>query len=121
MFKKATGKVESPGMLYKHYAPKTECVLVDFEKISEIAGKYQNPIIIGSSKVKDIKCFSFLNYGDDLKSISHNVFHLLRDADKLNGDIIIIEATKREGLGLAIMNRMIRTCSYHYIRNNEDN
>ena len=56
------------------------------------------------------------NYGDDLVSIAHNIFKLLREADKFDADVILIEAVDTEGLGLAIMNRLIRTCEYNYIR-----
>ncbi len=110
----AHGKVESPGMLYKHYAPRTKCLLVDKELIEEVSRKYQKPIIIGS---KPISCFKFFNYGTDLVMIAHNIFKLLRAADKVDGDIILIESVKPYGLGLAIMNRLIRTCEYHYIKN----
>ena len=118
VMKEATGQVESPGMLYKHYAPKTKCVLVDKELIKEESSKYSKAIVIGSS---EIDCYKYLNYGNDLVSIAHNIFKLLREADKLDGEIILIEAIEAVGLGLAIMNRLIRTCEYHYIkREHED-
>ena len=113
-------KVESPGMLYKHYAPKTNCILVYSSKI-DILKQIINDnldhktIIIGSSKLKDIPCYHFLNYGDTLEEISHNIFSLLRLADKYEANQIIIEGVKKEGLGLAIMNRLIRTANFNYI------
>lgn len=122
VLKEAHGKVESPGMLYKHYAPKTKCILVDLEKIEEVAKNYSKAVILGDSRVSSIPCYKFINYGDDLVSISHNIFTLLRMVDKEKADVIIILATNTEGLGLAIMNRLIRTCEYHYIkRDNENN
>ena len=122
VMKEASGKVESPGMLYKHYAPKTKCILVDKEKIKEISNKYQKPIIIGDSSLERINSYKYLNYGDNLVTISHRIFSLLREADKYDGEVIVIEAVKPNGLGLAIMNRLIRTCEYHYIkRENENN
>ena len=30
----------------------------------------------------------------------------------MNCDLVIIEGTKKEGIGLAIMNRLIRACNY---------
>ena len=113
VMKEASGKVESPGMLYKHYAPKTKCVLVSREKIIEEAVKYQKAIVIGKTKVS---CYKYYNYGDNLVSIAHNLFKLLRLADKDNGEVILIEAVEANGLGLAIMNRLIRTCEYNYIK-----
>ena len=113
-------KVESPGMLYKHYAPKTNCLLVYSSKIDTLKQIINDnldnkTIIIGSSKLKDIPCYHFLNYGDTLEEISHNIFSLLRLADKYEANKIIIEGVKKEGLGLAIMNRLIRTANFNYI------
>jgi len=113
VMEEAHGKVESPGMLYKHYSPTTKCILVSSEKLEEIAEKYNNPIVIGN---REINSFKFFNYGDNLVSIAHNLFKLLREADKLNGEVILIEAVNPAGLGLAIMNRLIRTCEYNYIK-----
>lgn len=122
VMKEACGKVESPGMLYKHYSPNTKCLLVDSEKIEDEIKKYAKVVIIGSDKLKNSNCFKYYNYGSDKVMIAHNIFKLLREADKEQADIIIIEAVDTEGLGLAIMNRLIRTCEYHYIkRDNENN
>ena len=46
----------------------------------------------------------------------HNIFTLLRKVDKENYDLIIIDSVKPEGLGLAIMNRLLRTCEYNVIK-----
>ena len=122
VMKEAHGVVESPGMLYKHYSPKTKCILVDKEKMNDVLKKYSKAIILGSSELKEISCYKFFNYGDDLISICHNIFKLLRQADKTDGEVILIESVLPIGLGLAIMNRLIRTCSYNYIkRDNENN
>lgn len=53
--------------------------------------------------------------GETLEEISKNIFTILRKVDNYNPDIVIIEDVKSEGLGLAIMNRLIRACSYNYI------
>jgi L-threonylcarbamoyladenylate synthase len=113
VMKEASGKVESPGMLYKHYSPKTKCILVDKEKLQDELKKYDRAIVIGNT---EINCFKYINYGNDLISIAHNIFKLLREADKLDGEVIIIESAEPIGLGLAIMNRLIRTCEYNYIK-----
>lgn len=113
VMEEAHGQVESPGMMYKHYSPETKCILVDKNKITEVVKNYRKPIVIGSNEVD---CYKFYNYGENLVTVAHNLFKLLREADKENGDIIIIEAVDTTGLGLAIMNRLIRTCEYNYIK-----
>ena len=126
-------KVLSPGMKYKHYAPKTECVLVYDTSIDKIQEKLihtaQN--CISNGKVPTIMCsnqnFEFLknnlndknihiiNLGSDLDSISKNIFSYLRKADTYNSDLIIIEGVSTDGLGLAIMNRLLRACNYNMV------
>jgi len=120
IFKKVDGPVESPGMKYKHYAPNSECQLIYIKDKNELV-KYFNDkvtfetVVIGSSKLKNISCKKFLYYGDSLEDIAHNIFKLLRLADTYNPDIILIEGVSKDGLGLAIMNRLMRACSYNYI------
>lgn len=53
--------------------------------------------------------------GNTLEEISHNIFHILREVDGTDFDLIVIEGVKKEGLGIAIMNRLIRACSHNYI------
>lgn len=112
--------VESPGLLYKHYAPNAKSLLVYSDNLSELKSlindhKTSKTLVIGSSRLQDISCYKFLNYGDSLEMIAHNIFRLLREADLYEPDLIIIEGVKKEGLGLAIMNRLIRSCSSNYI------
>ena len=113
VLKEAHGNVESPGMLYKHYSPNTKCILCDKEKIDEVKKVYEKVIIIGNIETN---CYKFYNYGNDLVSIAHNIFKLLREADKDKADVILIQSVDYTGLGLAIMNRLIRTCEYNYIK-----
>lgn len=121
LFKRAEGIVESPGMKYKHYAPSNKCILVYSNNKEELINlikeyKEEKTLIIGSETNKDkFNCYKYLSYGNTLEDISHNIFSLLREADKYNPNLIIIEGVKKEGLGIAIMNRLIRAASYNYI------
>ena len=121
LFKKADGVVESPGMKYKHYAPQNKCILVysdDQNKLVDLIKQniIDKTLIIGNEKNMDkYNCYKYLSYGSTLEDISHNIFSLLREADKYNPNLIIIEGVKKQGLGIAIMNRLIRASSYNYI------
>ncbi len=44
-----------------------------------------------------------------------NIFKILRKVDSYNPDIVLIEGVQKDGLGLAIMNRLIRACEHNYI------
>lgn len=118
-----TGIVESPGMKYKHYAPNSKCLLIysanEKTLIDEVNNHLLcNTIVIGFKEHKDkIKTNMFYIHGsiNNYEEISHNIFSLLREVDRLNPDLIIIEGIKKEGLGIAIMNRLIKSASHNYI------
>lgn len=117
---KENDKVLSPGMKYKHYAPNTKCVLIYSDNLETLLKemkkleKENTLIITNDNNLKQFK--NAIGYGKTLDDISHNIFKLLRQIDKYNKELIIIEGVKPEGLGLAIMNRLIRACSRNYIK-----
>jgi L-threonylcarbamoyladenylate synthase len=120
-------KVESPGMKYRHYAPKTKCELVEFgedqiDKIKTILSKNKDKriCVMGFSEDKnkfDIAPELFIDFGskNNLNEISKNIFTDLRKIDKLNCDIAIIEGLEKKNLGLSIMNRLVRACENNII------
>ena len=113
-------KVLSPGMKYRHYAPKTNCKLVYnsdndkmIEEILSIANANENVLIVCTTEnLEKFKEYNCINMGskNDLLEISHNLFSILRNIDKSNANLAIIEGVNSEGIGLAIMNRLIRAC-----------
>ena len=119
-------KVLSPGMNYRHYAPKSDCILVYSEdnekmikKIQEITQKYTNPLVIScneNAKYYDVKNKILYGSKENLNEIAQNIFKDLRKVDSFKPDIVIIEGVKKDGIGLAIMNRLIRACEYHFIK-----
>lgn len=116
-------KVMSPGMKYRHYAPNTKCLLVysDNEeklvnKINEEIELEKNVLVLGRTiNLDKYKTENKLGMGDSLEEISRNIFTLLRKVDNYNVNLVIIEGVTKEGLGLAIMNRLIRACEHNYI------
>ena len=116
----------SPGLKYRHYAPNSKCILVYsndnnklVNKINSLAKKYDNPLVLCCAEnIERYKNINKLNIGskENLQDISKNIFSSLRKVDKLNPDVTFIEGVKEEGLGLAIMNRLIRACEYNYIK-----
>lgn len=121
----STEQVESPGMKYKHYAPNTRCVLVDIsneqkqiDKINEIIEGNDNVCVIGFEEHKDkIKCDKYIEISskNNLTEFSKRIYTELRKVDKYNVSLVIIEGVSKSGIGLAIMNRLIRTCAYNII------
>lgn len=113
-------KVESPGVLYKHYAPNSKCLLIygtNKDNLLDLVKEFNtdNSVIVGSNTLKDIPCKQFINYGNSLEEIAHSIFTILRSVDKYEPDLVIIEGVEKKGLGLAIMNRLLRSVSFNYI------
>ena len=113
-------KVLSPGMKYRHYAPESKCLLIYsknndkfINKVHELEQEQKSLILCRTSNIKNFK--NALDMGETLEEISKNIFTLLRKVDSYKVDLVIIEGVSPEGLGLAIMNRLIRSCSHNYI------
>lgn len=119
--------VESPGMKYKHYAPETSCKLVyckdELDQIfylKKFIKQYDGDVVVIGVEEHKEKLYlddeRFISVGkkDNLDEYARNIFSVLRKADKIKSSKIIIEGVKMEGLGYAIMNRLIRTCEHDF-------
>ena len=116
----------SPGMKYRHYAPSCDVVLLDggadktFEYIkSERGGKtaviaYSEDIALFSS-LDGVRIYDFGSHFDEL-SQAHRLFSILREVDRSDYDVIYAPLPQRQGIGLALYNRMIRAAAYKIIR-----
>ena len=120
-------KVESPGVMYKHYAPNTPAELIYaeneedfiFEINKTIRAHRGDVVVVGFEEHRDKIIVSderFLSLGhrDNFEEIARNMYKLIRKADQFSAEKIIIEGVKKQGLGVAIMNRLLRTCGYDY-------
>lgn len=114
-----------PSNNLKHYQINSKAILVYgksetkvVSKIKEIAQNYTFPVIITySENISNYTNLNTIELGSkhNLEEISKNMFIKLRQAELLNPDIIIIEGIKKEGIGLAIMNRFINVCNNNFI------
>lgn len=127
IFEKVTEEqiVESPGMKYKHYAPETKCKMVYCEDeldqifyINRYIRQYKGDVALLSFDehrekivISDSRFIS-LGSKDNLNEIAKNIYSALRKADSINAEVILIEGVKREGIGIAIMNRLLRAAGY---------
>jgi len=120
---------ESPGTKYKHYAPTSDAILIYSDDEHKMAKKIDDLLQENSDKkvvllstnyymIDSDNLIDYLFLGKDNYEIAHNMFSFLRKADSQNPDLIIIEGVKKEGIGIAIMNRLIRACNYNYIEIN---
>ncbi len=113
-------KAASPGMKYKHYAPKTNTFLVEggIEAFIEFVNKKQNcAAVCFSEEYPDIKVHKII-YGkaENEDTLAQNVFSALREVDTLCVDEVYIHAPSKTGVGLAVYNRLIRAAGFKVIR-----
>ncbi len=109
----------------KHYQLNTRTTLVYskdknkmIEKIKSIAKNYKNPIILSFFEDCDYyHTTKIIDIGSkyNLQEVSKNLFSNLKKAEKIKSDIILIEGIKKQGLGLAIMNRLLNVCNGNFI------
>jgi L-threonylcarbamoyladenylate synthase len=91
----------APGMLPRHYAPRTPIVLEWDKKVGLLA--FQEPI--SSIKFHHVE---ILSKKGDMREAAANLFAAIRHLDTLNLDLILAEAIPEIGLGRAIMDRLRR-------------
>ena len=110
----------SPGMKYKHYAPNTTAFLVEgcsnsFVKF--VNSKQDVAAICFDEEYYNINIVK-MSYGSkrDESTLAQNVFSCLRDIDSLNVKEVYIHAPSKDGVGLAVYNRLIRACGFEVIK-----
>lgn len=128
----AEGEVAlSPGMKYRHYAPESAVVLLDGELpriINYIKNKNEEKIAIlcytddkeGIRKLIPNADIYVLGERDNINEQAHHLFSILRDADKHSYEVIYAPLPTREGVGLALYNRMIRAAAHTVINLRQD-
>lgn len=119
---KENEKASSPGMKYKHYAPRAKVVLVraaDKEFI-EFVNKNNSPdtaalCYIGDEKYVSIKTY-ILGEKDDYKTQARNLFAILREIDDTPGiKKVYARCPESDGVGMAVYNRLIRAAGFEVI------
>ncbi len=113
---------KSPGLKYKHYAPKAKTVILQGEpsKVAErilwaleYAGKRGvKAAAMVSDELKEYFTPEMnvvtLGSRNDGETQAANLFRVLREFDAMNVDEVYAEAMPEDGVGFAVMNRMYR-------------
>lgn len=118
-----TGEKEvpkSPGMKYRHYAPKTPVLIVEgavesFEKATQKAQKNGKIVgIMAQNAIVDaieIGVEGIYKMGTSVDDMNRSLFDALRTLDHLGLDIILAQGTPETGVGIAYMNRLKKAAS----------
>ena len=122
--------VRSPGMKYAHYAPEAEVILfqgrteavisaikadaVEYDKVGKRVGimtfDERRPEYEGYGVVLS------LGRAGDLEEVARHLFKTLRTFDAMGIEVVLAETVEEQGLGKAIMNRLIKAAGYRLIR-----
>jgi len=115
------GPAVSPGMKYKHYAPKAEIVVVVGSKLN--VAKTINALYYEKKKKYAIICTHehislykgkrVIDLGEGSGEGARNLFAALRKVDEAGIEKAFFHAVDTNEMGLAIMNRMMRAAGHN--------
>lgn len=118
-------RAASPGMKYKHYAPRADITIVK--------GSFEEFRRFVETKEKDafVLCFAgeekyfphAVTYGreDDGLSQANRLFDALRELDEQGANTVYARCPALSGVGLAVYNRLIRAAGFKIVEANNDN
>ncbi len=125
-------KALSPGMRYRHYAPKGTVTLVEGTETDVVrAMKTLYDRDRAEGKKTCVLCFTEhlealrscrphdLGSREDQAQVAHRLFDLLRKLDQEGMETIYSEVVPPEGVGLAVMNRLGRAAAFRSLRAEE--
>lgn len=113
-------RVSSPGMKYKHYSPSAKITLVEgtsdsFSCFAETKKSKDTYFLIFDNDKLNSDC-NFLTYGSDSAQQAHNIFSKLRELDSLGAKNVYVRVPDKNGIGLAVYNRLIRAAGFEVIK-----
>ncbi len=111
----------SPGMKYKHYSPNAEVYIVrgPIERFADFVNAKDpqtTAALVFDGEEKYIRCrtLPFGAAGDELAH-AHRLFFDLRTCDEMGIQNIYVRCPSDEGVGLAVMNRLLRAAEFRFI------
>ena len=114
--------VRSPGMKYKHYAPKADVTLLEgsFEQFKAYVDAHadQNPSCLcftGEAEKLGVPCVEYGREGDGADQAKH-IFRSLRALDEQGDSVVYARCPRKDGLSMAVYNRLIRAAAFRVIK-----
>lgn len=106
----------SPGMKYKHYAPKAEVHIVKGgpRTYAAFLNKMKAPNVFALCFEDDAVTVPAVTYGssDDPLSQARELFDALRKLDELGAKTVYAHCPDPKGVGLAVYNRLLRAAGF---------
>ncbi len=121
-------KPKAPGMKYRHYAPKGELTIVEGSRddvalainhlTAENDGQGIRTAVIASTEnlsLYQASCVIDIGSRAHETEVAANLYDVLRQMDEMDIDRIYAESFAGEGLGTAIMNRLLKAAGHKVI------
>jgi len=106
--KRSSRNPKSPGLRYRHYAPKARIVLLQSPRSLEATG---SSAYIGIIKPPTTQRFKRIKICSDVRDYAHSLFEFFRQCDRMGVKTIYCQSVAKTGLGLALMDRMQRAAN----------
>jgi L-threonylcarbamoyladenylate synthase len=117
-----SGVALSPGMKYKHYAPKKRLIAVDSRQllidcVNKMSKTGKIAVLCSNELAKEIRGAEVIELGSEKEpyEIARRLFDSFRLLDKTRAEIGLIQTFEQKGIGFAIMNRISKASSA-YVR-----
>lgn len=112
--------VASPGMKYKHYSPKANVIIVEGEYdkfLSFFEKNYSEGVyaMIFGNETTEFP-YPHFSYGKTDSEQAIELFDKLRMADDMNAKTVYVRCPSKDGVGLAVYNRLIRAAGFEVIK-----
>ena len=109
-------RVSSPGMKYKHYAPKADITILDasLEEYAAFVNMQPESVALcfeGEEKLLQNRAVTFGRAYDAL-SQAHELFSALHMLDHIGAKTVYARMPRKAGVGLAVYNRLIRAAGF---------
>lgn len=115
-------RVASPGMKYKHYAPKARVVILEgtLLRFADYAQQHKEGdgvyalLFEGEEHTVSVPSLCY-GRADDPASQAKGLFACLRELDRLGAKTVYARCPEKTGVGLAVYNRLIRAAGFELI------
>ena len=117
---KFEGRPEAPGMMYRHYAPHSPVILLDGDDAAVyayLADKTNCGILCYDEDSVLLSRDGAMSLGrhNDPLTHAHRLFDCLRRYDSTDYPVIYARLPDKDGIGLAVYNRLIKAAGYEVI------
>ncbi len=113
-------KALSPGMKYKHYSPKAEVYVIDGELVAfnnYVRNNFEEgTFCVVFDKDSSLIDFPHLTYGNSSEENARQLFDKLRELDDIGAKTVYFRCPLKDGVGLAVYNRLLRAAGFEVIK-----